>query len=184
MKWMAFPLLTTFMFAFSGIANAQTAAPSPSPSSPTAKAESSDIGIQRLNAIFEGGQVNPDLFDARLLEKLPITTIERQIALFKIVAGNYESATRSSVPPTDPRLTQLSHYVATFSAGTADIYLHFDETQKIDGIFLLPIQPKRNEDQGSRYQTADRMDEGRNSRKAFECRTRRDVLRSRIRYGL
>jgi len=109
-------------------AAAQTAAPSASPGV--------DQNAQRITQIFTASHISPDWFTSKFLEQVPVSKLETIVGQLKFGLGDFKSVKKSTQANEDQFPPPWGRYLATFKQGTDDIYIHLDETGKVEALFF------------------------------------------------
>ena len=99
--------------------DAQTASPAPAAS----------LAQTRVDTMLRTGHADPAWFSAEFLAQANATQIDAVIASLTPSVGVYQSLAPTASP---------NRFVARFSKGTVDVFIHFDAQEKIDGFFLRP----------------------------------------------
>lgn len=133
MKIAALAVLTLAAILPLDAARAQTAAPAPS--------AAADANAQHITDIFTKPHVTPDAFASSFTEKMPPARLESIVKQLKVVLGDFKDARKSTDPNQAPFDATWQRYVATFSKGSDDIYIHEDSSGKIDGLIFREMHP-------------------------------------------
>lgn len=137
-RMMKVAVLALFMLAVSGpwaTLNAQT-------TPQTAQASSSaDAGQQRIDEVFTKPRITSDYFAASYLEHNTQAKVEGIVKDIKSTLGDYKSV-RKSMDKNDPPFDNTwERYTAVFAKGVDDVYIHFDDSGKIDALTFRAPHP-------------------------------------------
>ena len=110
--------------------------------------DATDIGKQRVVELLTG-TLDPKVFSASLRGKLSSANLEQALSVAKVFYGELQSVAAGPAP-SDPRLLDWHRYVATFTAATVDVYIHWAGEQ-LDGLFMTPPSFIPLADQNSKY---------------------------------
>ncbi|GAC1392906.1 MAG: serine hydrolase [Vulcanimicrobiaceae bacterium] len=104
---------------------ASSAAPSTAPKpEPTSLSE---FARSRVDALFTSEHADASVFSASFLAQVPVTQVDAIIAQLKAALGQYKSTDGAKFD-----------YTAHFEKGTAEVLIHLDAQNKIDGLFIKP----------------------------------------------
>lgn len=111
-------------------------------SSPTPAASGAvDPGAQRIDDIFTKPHLAPDAFAPSFAEKMPPSRVEGIAKQLKVVLGDFKEAKKTNQPNQPPFDATWERYVASFTKGTEDVYIHFDSAGKVDGLIFRELHP-------------------------------------------
>src|ERR1700686_187527 len=135
---LAYTIMVAFVLA--GVATAQTPSPSPPPSNSPSPAASvaPDLGAERVDEFFTKPHISADVFAASFLSQVPASMVEEIVNQLKAGLGNYKGVKKSLEKNEAPFPPTWGRYLATFAKGTDDVYIRFDNAERIDGLLFRP----------------------------------------------
>jgi hypothetical protein len=131
-------VLALFMLAVSGpwaAVNAQSSRQAPPASS------GADVGLQRIDEVFTKPRITPDYFAASYLEHNSQSKVEGILKDLKSTLGDYKSVKKSADKNDPPFDNTWERYTAVFAKGVDDVYIHFDDSGKIDALTFRAPRP-------------------------------------------
>jgi hypothetical protein len=131
-------VLILFMLAVAGpsaAVNAQS-----SPQSPPASTNA-DVGQQRIDEVFTKPHITPDVFAASYIEHNSQAKVEGIVKDLKSTLGDYKSVKKSMDKNDPPFDTTWERYTAVFAKGVDDVYIHFDDSGKVDALTFRAPRP-------------------------------------------
>jgi hypothetical protein len=131
-------VLALFMLAASGpwaAVNAQSS-PQSQPASTNA-----DVGQQRIDEVFTKPRITPDYFASSYLEHNTQAKIEGIVKDLKSTLGDYKSVKKSTDKNDPPFDNTWERYTAVFAKGVDDVYIHFDDSGKVDALTFRAPRP-------------------------------------------
>ncbi|HEY1730085.1 MAG TPA: hypothetical protein VGG22_17075 [Candidatus Baltobacteraceae bacterium] len=131
-------VLISFILIISGpwtALNAQSAAQSP----PAPGAV--DVGQERIDEVLTKPKVTSDEFAPSYLQHNTQAKVEGIVKDLKSQIGGYKSVKKSTDKNDPPFDETWQRYTAVFAKGVDDVYIHFDDSGKIDALTFRAPKP-------------------------------------------
>lgn len=111
-----------------------------SPQAPAASG-TTDVGQERIDEVFTRPKITSDYFAASYLEHNSQAKVEGIVKEIKSQLGDYKSVKKSTEKNEAPFDDTWQRYTATFAKGVEDIYIHFDDSGKVDALTFRAPHP-------------------------------------------
>lgn len=100
-----------------------------------------DIGQERIDEVLTKPKVTPDEFAPSYLQHNSQAKVEGIVKDLKSQLGDYRSVKKSTDKNDPPFDDTWQRYTAVFKKGVDDIYIHFDDSGKIDALTFRTPKP-------------------------------------------
>ena len=130
-------VLISFVLIISGpwtALSAQTAQPPPA-------SGAVDVGQERIDEVLTKPKVTSDEFAPTYLQHNTQAKVEGIVKDLKSQLGDYKSVKKSTVKNDPPFDDTWQRYTAVFTKGVDDVYIHFDDSGKIDALTFRAPRP-------------------------------------------
>ncbi len=100
-----------------------------------------DAGQARIEEVFTKPKITSDYFAASYLEHNSQAKVEGIVKDLKSQLGDYKSVKKSTEKNDPPFDDTWQRYTAVFAKGVDDVYIHFDNSGKIDALTFRAPRP-------------------------------------------
>ncbi len=100
-----------------------------------------DVGQARIDEVLTKPKITPDYFAASYMEHNSQAKVDGIVKELKSQLGEYKSVKKSTEKNDPPFDDTWQRYTAVFAKGIDDVYIHFDDSGKIDALTFRAPKP-------------------------------------------